>query len=59
MRRKKGTSIGLSLEAKAELDTVKAPGQSYDGVIRELVEFWKDIRRIIGSREEEKGQGKK
>ncbi len=38
--RKKRTTINISQEAKSELDNVKFPGQSYDGIIRQLVDFW-------------------
>jgi len=38
----KRTTINITLEAKAELDTIKALGQSYDGLIWELVEFYKE-----------------
>ena len=37
---KKRSSISISQEAKSELDTVKSLGQSYDGIIRELIKFW-------------------
>jgi len=41
MARNRAT-INVSQEAKAQLDTLKSPGQSYDGVIRELVKFRKE-----------------
>ena len=42
---KNRATINISLEAKSELDSVKSPGQSYDGIIRELVKFWRDKKR--------------
>jgi len=41
----KRASINISMEAKGQLDSVKADGQTYDGVIRDLVKFWKDKKR--------------
>ena len=38
----KRTTINISFEAKSQMDTVKATGQSYDGIIRDLVQFWKE-----------------
>ena len=35
------STIALSTEIKERLDEIKHPGQSYDGLIRELVDFWK------------------
>ena len=37
----KRTSINVSELTKEDLDTIKHPGQSYDGLIRELIRFWK------------------
>lgn len=33
-------TINISQEAKSKLDAVKSSGQSYDGIIRDLVKFW-------------------
>jgi len=33
--------VNVSAETKGLLDSIKRPGQSYDGLIQELVEFWK------------------
>jgi predicted CopG family antitoxin len=35
---RKGTAIKVSEEVKKKLDQLKHPGQSYDGVLRELLE---------------------
>jgi len=37
----KRSSISISQSTKASMDSVKHAGQSYDGVIRELIKFWK------------------
>lgn len=34
------TTIGLKLTTKNKLDENRAPGQCYDGFIRQLVELW-------------------
>jgi len=47
---KKRAPINISQEAKSELDTVKSPGQSYDGIIRELVKFWREKRKEYWTR---------
>ncbi len=38
---KNRATVNISLEAKSQLDTVRSLGQSYDGIIKELVKFWK------------------
>ncbi len=42
MKTKKRASVSISRETKGFLDSIKRPGQSYDGVIRELVMHWKN-----------------
>ena len=57
---KNRATINISLEAKAQLDAVKSPGQSYDGIIREVVKFWGEERsEYWNRRNEKKTQGKK
>jgi len=34
--------INISQEAKSQMDDIKVEGQSYDGIIRELVKFWQE-----------------
>ena len=41
MQIKKRASVSIARETKEFLDSIKRPGQSYDGVIRELVICWK------------------
>jgi len=41
MKTRKRASVSISKETKEFLDSIKRPGQSYDGVIRELVICWK------------------
>jgi len=38
------TTIAVSRQTKDSLDLVKHPGQSYDGMIQELVQFWEEKR---------------
>lgn len=41
MKTRKRASVSISKETKGFLDSIKRPGQSYDGVIQELVMSWK------------------
>jgi len=41
MKTRKRASVSISKETKGFLDSIKRPGQSYDGVIQELVNCWK------------------
>ncbi len=41
METRKRASVSISRETKGFLDSIKRPGQSYDGVIQELVMHWK------------------
>jgi hypothetical protein len=41
------TTIALQKDTKEKLDNSRAPGQCYDGFIRELVDYWERYR--IGS----------
>ncbi len=41
------TTIALQKSTKERLDKIRAPGQCYDGIIKELVEYWERYR--IGS----------
>ena len=36
--------IAVSRQTKDSLDSVKHPGQSYDGIIRELIDLWKKVK---------------
>jgi len=38
------SSISISRRVKDDLDSIKHSGQSYGGLIQELVKFWKDKR---------------
>lgn len=35
-------NIGISRTTKEALNSIKHPGQSYDGLIQELFRFWKE-----------------
>lgn len=39
---KRHTTIAISQQNKDALDSIKHPGQSYDGAIQELLNFWKE-----------------
>ncbi len=41
---KKRVSLSISRETKAMLDSIKHTGQSYNGVLQELVSFWNKQR---------------
>jgi hypothetical protein len=38
--RQKRAHISLNSRTKDTLDSIRAPGQSYDGVIRQLIKLW-------------------
>ena len=40
----KRTTIAISERTKDGLDSVKHPGQTYDGVIQELIGSWKKVK---------------
>ncbi len=42
---RKRVSLSISREKKAMLDSVKHPGQSYNGLLQELVTLWEEQRR--------------
>jgi len=37
----KRTTVVIHRQTKAVLDSIKHPGQSYEGVIQDLIKFWK------------------
>ena len=39
------TTVMIHRPTKDDLDSIKRPGQSYDGVIQDLLEFWKQKKR--------------
>ena len=41
IKKKNRATVSISKETKALLDSIKHTGQSYDGLIRELVMCWK------------------
>lgn len=43
-KEKKRVTLSISRETKALLDSVKHPGQSYNGLLQELVTSWKKQR---------------
>ena len=36
-------SLWVSRETKGDLDSIKHPGQSYNGIIQELIKLWKKV----------------
>ena len=38
------SSLSLSQTTKDGLDSIRHPGQSYDGLMQELVRFWKESK---------------
>lgn len=57
--KKERAGLNITLEAKLELDSVKSPGQSYDGIIQELVKFYKEKGKEYWSRREQREKVKK
>ena len=59
----KRTTISISRETKDSLDSIKHTGQSYDGLIQELVRLWKKQHGVeeTGERSSavERGRGAK
>ncbi len=49
----KRTTISILCRTKDDLDSMKHPGQSYDGLIQELVKFWKDKKSEYRTRRKE------
>lgn len=50
---KRRTTIGILLGTKDSLDEIKHEGQSYNGVIQELVRFWRDNKGEYWTRRKE------
>lgn len=48
------TSIGVSRQTRDNLNSIRHTGQSYSGLIQELVEFWKAKR--VSTRPREPGE---
>lgn len=48
MKTRKRASVSISRETKGVLDSIKRPGQSYDGVIQELAMHWKKNQETEG-----------
>ena len=38
------STIGLRLSTKDKLDKNRAPGQSYDGFLCQMVDMWEEVR---------------
>jgi len=49
--RQERAHISLNSRTKEALDLIRAPGQSYDGVIQQLIKFWdkqNELDRVNG-----------
>ncbi|MBA7580825.1 hypothetical protein ES708_22719 [subsurface metagenome] len=38
-------SLWVSCQTKGDLDSIKHPGQSYDGIIQELIKLWRKVEK--------------
>jgi len=52
---RKRTTISISIRTKEELDKLKHPGQSYDGLFKELLEFWVEEHKPKETSERKQG----
>jgi len=50
MKTRNRATVSISKETKGFLDSIKRPGQSYDGVIREMVTHWKKKQEAEGEK---------
>lgn len=50
----KRTTIAILERTKDGLDSVKHPGQAYDGVIQELIDLWKKVKEEEATRLEQR-----
>jgi len=50
---KRYTTIAISRQTKDALDSIKHPGQSNDGLVQEMLKFWKEKH---GNRKRQKAQ---
>lgn len=41
----KRKTISILAETKDALDSIKHPGQSYDGLTQEIIRFWKEKKK--------------
>lgn len=53
-QRRGRSSLSVSRRTKDMLDLIKHEGQSYDGLIQELVKFWNEKRVTTGPGEEQR-----
>jgi len=49
----KRTTISILQQTKDALDSMKHPGQSYEGLIQELLQFWRDKKGEYWTRRQE------
>jgi len=46
IKKKNRATLSISKKTKALLDSIKHTGQSYEGLIQELIELWKKEHRL-------------
>jgi len=51
--KRKRTTIAISQQTKDGLNSIKHPGQTYDGVIQDLTRFWNETKREYWTRRKE------
>lgn len=51
---RKRLNIAISERAKDDLDSIKHPGQTYDGIIQELIDLWKKVKEEEAARLEQR-----
>ncbi|MBA7712072.1 hypothetical protein ES703_121041 [subsurface metagenome] len=54
----KRTTISVLKPTKDALDSIKHEGQSYDGIIQDLMNFWKDKKKDYWTRRERQKQAR-
>ena len=59
MDKRKRASMNVSQRTKDTLDSIKHPGQSYDGLLQELIKFWKEKRGEYWTRRREQGKAER
>ena len=50
----KRVTVSIRGQTKDSLDSIKHPGQSYDGLIEELIRFWEKGHGVEAAQEKER-----
>lgn len=40
------STIGLRVGTKERLDKCRAPGQCYDGILKQMVDMWEEVHNV-------------